>query len=119
MRKRQVRNGLCFMLASLCLIILASFYHREVARLLFFSANSGQMLYSQGIFWAAAIGGYGVVATVLGFALSSDRRDKGVKLFPVIFMLLCAVALFFYLFFSSFQSSVDEPEQSPETSISI
>lgn len=119
MRKRQIRNGLRIILASLGLIILASFFHRELARMLMLSVNSEQLLYNQGIFWAAATGGYGVVVTVLGFVLASDSRDRGVKLLPVILMLFCAVALFFYLLVTSFNSAVEELQQPPGTSITI
>lgn len=119
MRKRQVRNGLRIILAALVLIIMTSFFHMQVARIFALSPSSEQFLYSQGIFWAAATGGYGVVVTVLGLIFASDRRDHGVRLLPVILMLLCSVALFFYLLIASVNSSLDELQQPPGKSISI
>jgi len=119
MRKRLVRNGLRFLLASLVLIILVSFFHGEVASLLSLSVTAGQGLYGKGIFWSAVIGAYGVIVTVLGFVLSSDRRDAGIKIMPVFLCLVCFVALFFYLLVSSFNSPLIEQKLSPGTSITI
>ncbi len=119
MRKRLVRNGLRFLLASLVLIILVSFFHGELASVMSLSVTAGQGLYGKGIFWAAAIGGYGVIVTVLGFILSSDRRDAGIKIMPVFLLLICFVVLFFYLLVSSFNSPSIAPKQSPGTSITI
>lgn len=119
MRRRLVRNGLCFLLASLVLIILVSFFLGELASLLSLSVSSAQELYGKGIFGAAAIGGYGVVVTVLGLILSSDRHDNGIKIVPLFLMLICLIALFFYLLVSSFNSPPYDQKQSPGTSILI
>jgi len=119
MRRRLVRNGLRFLLASLVLIILVSFFHGELAAFFSLSVAAEQGLYGKVIFWAAAIGGYGVIVTVLGFVLSSDRRDAGVKIMPVFLWLICFVALFFYLLVSSFNTSPMYQKQSPGTSITI
>jgi len=119
MRKRLVRNGLRFLLASLILIILVSFFHVELASFLSLSVASGQGLYGKGIFWAAAIGSYGVIVTVLGFVLSPDRRDAEIKIMPVFLWLICIVVLFFYLLVSSFNSPAIDQKQSPGTSITI
>ena len=119
MRRRLVRNGLRFLLASLVLIVLISFFLGELVSFLSLFVNPGQGLYGKGIFWAAAIGGYGVVVTVLGLILSSDRRDAGIKIMPVLLWLICFVTLFFYLLVSSFNSPSIDQRQSPGTSISI
>jgi hypothetical protein len=118
MRRRQVRNGLRIILISIVLIMLVSFFNSDLARLFSLPIQWQQRLYSEGIFWSAAIGGYGVIVTVLGFLISSDTRDRGIRLLPVITMLLLSVALFFYLLISSLNSAVIEP-QKPGTSISI
>jgi vacuolar-type H+-ATPase subunit I/STV1 len=83
------------------------------------SVSAGLGLYGKGIFWAAAIGGYGVIVTVLGFILSTDRRDAGIKIMPVFLYLIFFVALFFYLLVSSFNSPSIDQKQSPGTSITI
>ena len=61
-----------------------------------------------GMVAAAATGGYGVVLAVFGLVLPADRRDRGARIAPVFLMVLCAVALFFYLFFSSFNAPPGE-----------
>jgi len=119
MRKRTIRSGFRLLLAALMLIILASFYHNDVARI--FSLNSGteQNFFSMGLFAAAALGGYGVVLAVFGFVLPADHRDTRVKILPVFILLFSAIALFFYLFFASFTAPEEEQKLRPGTTISI
>jgi hypothetical protein len=118
MRRRQVRNGLRIILISIILIMLVSFFNSDIVRLLSLPIHWQHRFYSEGIFWSAAVGGYGVIVTVLGLLISSDSRDRGIRLLPVITMLLLSVALFFYLLISSFNSTVIE-QHKPGTSISI
>lgn len=119
MRRRTIRNGMRLVLAALLLIILASFYHGIVADLLNFSQNSEQRFYSLGIFWAAAMGGYGVVLTVFGFVLPATSRDVGVRIMPLFLMVFGLVALFFYLFVASFTAPAEQRLLQPGTSITI
>src|SRR5690242_20366034 len=102
MRKRTIRTGMRLVLAALLLIILASFYHSWVADLLALSPGAEQRFYGLGIFWAAAIGGYGVVLIVFGFVLSGNLRDAGVRLLPVFLLIAVTILFFFYLLASSF-----------------
>ena len=108
MRKRTIRNGLRLMLAALLLILLASFYHADVADLLSLSTGAELRFYSLGIFWAAAIGGYGVVLTVIGFVLPANYRDSGIRLAPLFLLIVCVVAAFFYFLVRSFDEPVRE-----------
>lgn len=119
MRKRTIRSGMRLVLAALLLIILASFYHGTVADLLDFSVASEQRFYSLGIFWAAAMGGYGAVLAVLGFVLPATGRDAGVRIMPLFLMVMGLVALFFYLFVASFSAPAEQRRMQPGTSITI
>lgn len=119
MRKRTIRNGMRLLLAALLLIILASFFHGSIADLFNFSPASEQRFYRLGIFWAAAIGGYGVVLAAFGFVLPTNIRDSGVRVLPVFIMIMVLVVIFFYLFVTSFTEPIEQQRLSPGTSITI
>lgn len=93
-------------MAALILIILASFYHVQLSDLFSLSSAAESRIYRLGIFWAAAIGGYGVVVTALGFAFSPHKNDGKVRLMPVFIGISALIFIFFYLLSSSFDSPV-------------
>lgn len=101
MRKRTVRNGMCLVMAALVLIILASFYHVQISDLFSLSPAAASRIYRLGIFWAAAIGGYGVVVTALGFVFSPHKNDYKTRLLPVFLGISILIFVFFYLLSSS------------------
>lgn len=119
MRKRTVRNGLRLLFAALLLIVLASFYHGGIAGLLSLSPGNEQRFYGLVMFVAAGIGGYGVMLSVFGLLLPADRRDAGVRVFPLLLLLALAVFLFFYLFVSSFNEPVEDEPLRPGNTITI
>ncbi len=101
MRKRTVRNGMRLVMVALILIILASFYHVQLSDLFSLSPAAESRIYRLGIFWAAAIGGYGVVVAALGFAFSPLKSDYKVRLLPVFLGISALILIFFYLLSSS------------------
>jgi hypothetical protein len=120
MRKRTIRSGLRLLLGALVLIILASFYHTDLADLLSLSPGMEQRFYRLGMFGAAAMGIYGVTLFVSGLLLSPDRREENrVRIAPLFFMLLCALALFFYLFVASFTAPYRNTPLRPGETITI
>lgn len=119
MRKRTIRSGMRLVLAALLLIILTSFFHGGVADLLALSMGAEQRFYSLGIFWAAAMGGYGAVLTVFGFVLPARQRDAGIRLLPLFLLIMGVMMLFFYLFVSSFNAPVKEERLRPGETITI
>ncbi|HEX9022674.1 MAG TPA: hypothetical protein VF799_02440 [Geobacteraceae bacterium] len=119
MRKRTVRNGMRLVLAALLLIILTSFFHGGVADLLALSAGAEQRFYSLGIFWAAAVGGYGAVLTVFGFILPARQNDAGIRLLPLFLLIVGVMTLFFYLFVASFNGPGREERLRPGETITI
>ncbi len=119
MRKRTVRNGLRLLLASLLLIILASFYHAALADLLSWSDRAEARFYQLGIFWAAALGGYGVVLAAFGLVLPGDPRDARVRVLPVFFLIIGVVSLFFYLFAASLNEPPRPERLEPGETITI
>lgn len=102
MRKRTVRNGMRLVMASLILIILASFYHGSLSDLLSLSSTAELRIYRLGIFWAAAIGGYGVVLVAFGFILAPQKGDQSLRILPLFLLIVGLVSLFFYLLAASF-----------------
>jgi nitrate/nitrite transporter NarK len=105
MRKRTVRNGMRLVMAALILIVLASFYHVQLSDLFSLSPAAESRIYRLGMFWAAAIGGYGVVVTVFGFVLSPLKNDAQIRLLPIFLGISAMIFLFFYLL----SSSIDAP----------
>lgn len=111
MRKRTVRNGMRLVIAALILIILASFYHVQLSDLFSLSSSAESRIYRLGMFWAAAIGGYGVVVTAFGFALSPLKNDAKVCLLPVFIGISAMIFLFFYLLSSSIEAPARDEER--------
>ena len=63
------------------------------------------------MFWAAAIGGYGVVVTVFGFALSPRKNDVQVRLLPILLGIFALIFLFFYLLSSSIEAPARDEQR--------
>lgn len=111
MRKRTVRNGMRLVMAALFLIIIASFYHVQFAELFSLSFAAESRLYRLGMFWAAAIGGYGVVMTAFGFALSPLKNDVKVRIMPILIGICAAIVIFFYLLSSSIEAPARDEQR--------
>jgi len=111
MRKRSIRNGMRLVLAALVLIIISSFYHETAADLLSLSIEAEMRFYRLGIFWAAAMGGYGVVLAAFGLVLPVRQRDSGVRVMPAFLMIVAVVSIFFYLLAASFNAPSNPPRE--------
>ncbi len=107
MRKRTVRNGMRLIIAALILIIVASFYHVQLSDLLTLSSAAESRIYRLGMFWAAALGGYGAVVMVFGLVLSPLKSDAHIRILPLFISLSALLLLFFYLL----SSAIDAPER--------
>jgi nitrate/nitrite transporter NarK len=92
-------------LAALILIVTASFYHVQISDLFSLTPSAESRIYRLGMFWAAAIGGYGVVVTAFGFALSPLKNDYQIRLRPLLIGVFVMIFIFFYLL----SSSIEEP----------
>jgi choline-glycine betaine transporter len=110
-RKRTVRNGLRLVLAALILIILASFYHVQLSDLFSLTTAAETRIYRNGMFWAAAIGGYGVVVMALGLVLSPLKSDVQVRLLPMFLSVSAMILLFFYLLSSAIDAPAREEQR--------
>lgn len=118
-RKRSVRNGLQMVLAALVLIIVASFFNNPVAELFSLGMQGGSRIYNLGIFWAGAIGGYGVVLVGLGLVQREHHQDAAIRLLPVVVLIAVAVMLFMYLMTHAFFSSSPVVPTHPQERLTI
>ncbi len=91
-------------MAALILIVMASFYHVQLSDLFSLSPNAESRIYRLGMFWAAAIGGYGVVVAAFGLALSPLKDDTRIRLMPIFLGISAMIYIFFYLLSSSVQA---------------
>ncbi|MDU0459543.1 MAG: hypothetical protein RW306_12525 [Geobacteraceae bacterium] len=107
MRKRTVRNGMRLVMAALMLIIVASFFHGALSDMFALSLAAESRIYRLGIFWAAAIGGYGVVLAAFGLVLPHEKRDEPVRILPLFILITGLIMLFFYLLAASFNAPTD------------
>jgi nitrate/nitrite transporter NarK len=98
-------------LVALILIVLASFYHVQLADLFYMSPDAESRIYRLGIFWAAAIGGYGVVLTALGCALSPSKNDGHIRLLPIFIGSAVMMFLFFYLLSATIEAPPGEQQR--------
>jgi hypothetical protein len=119
MRKRSIRNGLRLVLTALLMIILASFYHVGIADLFSLSESAEARFYHIGIFWAAAMGGYGVVLAAFGLVLPGNPGDAQIRLLPVLLLITGAVSLYFYLLAASFHEPPRPERLQPGQTITI
>jgi len=94
-------------LAALVIIIIASFYHNGVSDMLSLSYDSEVSFYRLAIFWAAAVGGYGVIQSAFGLVLPARASDTGIRVMPSLLLIIAAVSLFFYLL----SASLDAPHE--------
>lgn len=96
-------------LAALMIITVLSFYFGDIGDFLNLSYNSQMRVYQLGIFLAAVLGGYGVVLSVFGLILPARHSDHSVRILPLLFMILGAIALFFYLLVGFFTPTSERP----------
>lgn len=111
MRKRTVRNGMRMIMAALVMIVLASFYHIQISDAFSFSAEAENRVYQLGMFWSAVLGGYGVVATALGCAMSPVKNDIQVRILPAFIGISVMVLWFFFLLYASFNAPPREEQR--------
>ena len=117
MRRKTVRSGLRYILTGIVFIMLATFFHEEIARLLFLGLGGRSEVTFLGFFFGGVFGGFGVLIAALGF-MQNGGDETGVRLGPTILLILGAIILFFYLAFSSFTHPAPS-EPAPGESINI
>src|SRR5690242_7780159 len=110
LRKGTVKKGVKLLIAAVCLLIAASFYHDELAGILFLSPSDVQQLVYFSFFWGGILGGAGIMVVVTGLLRSAGREDALTRLAPTLWLLVVAVIIFFILLYRSFGTPQEPPQ---------
>jgi Na+-driven multidrug efflux pump len=117
MRKRTVKTGLNLILAGIVSLVLASFYHEHIARLLFLSPGAEILFVYLGFFFGCLSGCVGISVTLFGLARSAGKAPY-VSLSHTIILLLAALIIYGFLFYASL-TNTDSPKLQPGETITI
>lgn len=117
MRRSTVKSGLKLIIGGVVAVILATFFHEEMAWLLFLSPGGETQFVFWGLFWGGVLGFIGILLTVLGF-LRAPAGEQRVSLRPVLVALIVSILLFFLLLFVTFRSP-EQPRLRPGETITI
>ena len=117
MRRSTVKSGLRLIIGGIVAVILASFFHEQLAELLFLSpAGETEFIYL-GLFWGGVLGFCGILVTIIGF-LRAPAGEQRVNLFSSVITLIVVILLFFILLFVTFRNP-EQPRLRPGETITI
>lgn len=117
MRKKTVRSGLNYILIAVVMITIATFFHDEMAWLFMLSPVGETELTVTGLLVGWMFGGAGALICVIGF-LQAPRGEEGVRIRPLIVILVAVLAIFMVLFYISFMKP-QTPQLRPGETITI
>lgn len=117
MRKATVRSGIRAISAGIISLMAATFFHDELAHLLFLGVEAEARLTFFGFFLSGVLGGFGVLVAALGL-LQSGAGHARVRLAPSLMLLFSLVMLFFFLTYTSI-TTPPPPVLEPGESINI
>ncbi len=118
MRRSTVRRGLNFLIVAIGLIIIGSYYHAAVARILFLSPEAARQVVSLAFFWGGMFGSIGILVTIFGFLRPAGREPRSSLLRPLL-VFVGMVILFFVLFYFSLHSVEEPPPLKPGETVII
>jgi len=114
MRNKTIRSGLRFIAAGIVCVMVATFFHAEVSRLLFLDMADEARLTFLGFFLGGICGGCGVLVAAVGL-LQSGSQEARVRLAPTVLLLISLIALFFVLAYNSMSVPQANPLQQGES----
>ena len=117
MRRSTVKSGLKLIIAAVVLVILAAFFHEQIADFLLLSPGGETQFIFLGLFWGGVSGFCGIAVAVVGL-LRTPGGEHAVSLLRPMAILAALVFLFMYLLFSSF-SPPERPKLRPGETITI
>jgi hypothetical protein len=104
MRKRTVKTGSNLLLAGVVSLILATFYHGHVARLLLLSPGGETVFIFLGFLVGAGAGSLGILLTLAGVVLAPGKEQE-VRLSYTLILLASAIVIYLLLSYLSLTSS--------------
>ncbi len=117
MRKKTVKKGLNLIIAGVVTLILATFFHGNLADILNLSPSGEASLVFMGFLLGGMAGCLGIVITVAGLA-SSAGKGTDVRLGLTLLILVGALFFYFFLFYDSLTTS-EPPRLRPGETINI
>jgi hypothetical protein len=101
MRRKTVRYGVRLISCGIVSVILATYFHEQIATLFRLSQDAEARFIFMGLFWGGVLGFCGIMVTVIGFFLSPFGIENK-SLLPAICFLFGVIIIFFLLFMHSF-----------------
>jgi hypothetical protein len=117
MRKRTVKTGFNMLLAGVVSLILATFYHGHVARLLLLSPGGETVFIFLGFLVGAGAGSLGILVALAGVVLAPGKEQE-VRLSYTLILLTSAIVIYLFLSYLSLTSS-EPPRLEPGETITI
>ncbi len=106
MRRSTVNTGLKLIIAAVVSVIMAAFFHEQIAAIFFLSPGGETQFVFLGLFWGGVFGFCGITVTIAGL-LRAPGKEQAAGLLRLMVILAALVILFIFLLFSSFS----EPER--------
>lgn len=117
MRKRTVKTGFNLILAGVVSLILATFYHGHVARLLLLSPGGETVFVLLGLLAGAGAGSIGILVAMAGVVLGPGKGQE-VRLSYTVILLASALVIYFFLSYLSL-TGTEQPMLEPGETITI
>lgn len=104
MRKRTVRTGLKFMITSVSLLLLGTFYSQQINMMFSIPADGVFEFVKLAFLWGGISGAVGIIIFTAGLIQRSTAAER-FSLVPYFFLLIFLVTIFFGLFYRSITSA--------------
>lgn len=117
MRKRTLKKGLNLLNAGIVAVILATFYHINVAWLFSLSPAGETSFIFLGLLWGGVLGGAGIMVAMFGL-LRRAQPEERVRMAPAVTLLVLLATIFLILWFASSKTPV-QPRLAPGETITI
>jgi hypothetical protein len=117
MRRKTVRSGVRLISGGIVSVILATYFHEQIAAVFGFSHGGEARFIFMGLFWGGGLGFCGILITVVGFLLSPVGLEKK-SLLPALCFLFGVIIIFFLLLIHSFTVK-EHPRLRPGETITI
>ena len=102
------------MVAGIAAVIVATFFHMQLAAFLGLSARAETRLIYWGLFWGGVGCGFGIIVSVAGLVRTEIQDDRP-PLLRAVAILVALLALLVFLFYRSISSPSPEPLRPGET----